>query len=46
VADPYGVAGTPTLYLVGRDGKVALAELGRTDEKVLVQGIQKALAAK
>lgn len=46
VADPYGVAGTPTLYLVGRDGKVVFAEVGRTPEKVLEQGIQKALAAK
>jgi peroxiredoxin len=46
VADPYGVAGTPTLYIVGRDGKVAFAEVGRTSEEVLEQGIQKALAAK
>jgi peroxiredoxin len=46
VADPYGVAGTPTVYLVGKDGKVALAELGRTPMDVLEQGIEKALAAK
>ena len=45
VADPYGVAGTPTLYLVGKDGKIAFAELGRTPPEVLEQGIQKALAS-
>ncbi len=45
-ADPYGVAGTPTLYLVGRDGRVAFAEVGRTSKEALEEAIQKALAAK
>ncbi|WP_025323152.1 TlpA family protein disulfide reductase [Deferrisoma camini] len=43
VADPYGVAGTPTLYLVGRDGKIAFAEVGLTDKEVLENEIRKAL---
>jgi alkyl hydroperoxide reductase subunit AhpC len=46
VADPYGVAGTPTLYLVDRAGKIALAEVGRTSREVLEAAIQKALEAK
>ncbi len=45
-ADPYGVAGTPTLYLVGRDGRVSFAEVGRTSKEALEEAIQKALAAK
>jgi len=45
VADPYGVAGTPTLYLVDRTGKILLAEVGRTSREVLEQAIKKALAA-
>ena len=45
VADPYGVAGTPTLYLVGKNGRIAFAELGRTPLEVLERGIRKALAA-
>lgn len=46
VADPYGVAGTPTLYLVDRAGKIALAEVGRTSKEVLEAAIRKALDAK
>lgn len=45
-ADPYGVAGTPTLYLVDRGGKIVLAEVGRTSREVLEAAIQKALEAK
>ncbi len=43
VADPYGVAGTPTLYLVGRDAKIAFAEVGLTDKDVLEAEIRKSL---
>lgn len=46
VADPYGVAGTPTLYLVGRDGKISFADVGRAPKEVLEAAIQKALAAR
>ncbi|MBI5016672.1 MAG: TlpA family protein disulfide reductase [Deltaproteobacteria bacterium] len=46
VADPYGVAGTPTLYLVDRAGKITLAEVGQTSREVLEKAIQKALEAK
>jgi len=40
VADPYGVGGTPTLYLVDRGGKIALAKAGRLKEEELEKAIQ------
>ena len=43
VADPYGVAGTPTLYLLDRSGKVALARVGRVPEEDLEKAIQAVL---
>lgn len=43
VADPYGVAGTPTIYLVDRGGKVALAKVGRFKEEELDKAIQSIL---
>ncbi len=43
VADPYGVAGTPTLYLVDKDGKIALAKAGRVKEEDLEKAVQSAL---
>lgn len=45
-ADPYGVAGTPTLYIVGKDGKITFAELGRTPREALEEAVEKALGAK
>ena len=43
VADPYGVGGTPTIYLVDRAGKVALAKVGRFKEEDLEKAIQSVL---
>jgi len=43
VADPYGVGGTPTIYLVDRGGKIALAKVGRFKEEDLEKAIQSAL---
>ncbi len=43
VADPYGVAGTPTLYLVDKSGKVVLAKAGRLKEEEVETAIQGAL---
>lgn len=43
VADPYGVGGTPTIYLVDRGGKVALAKVGRFKEEELEKAIQSVL---
>jgi len=40
VADPYGVAGTPTVFIVDRAGKVALAKVGRFKEEELEKVIQ------
>jgi len=43
VADPFGVGGTPTVYLVDRAGKVALAKVGRFKEEDLEKAIQSTL---
>jgi peroxiredoxin len=42
-ADPYGVAGTPTLFLLDREGKVAFARAGRLTEEELEKAIQAVL---
>ena len=46
VADPFGVAGTPTLYLLDRTGKIVLAEVGRTSKEALEEAVKKALESK
>jgi thiol-disulfide isomerase/thioredoxin len=46
VADAYGVPGTPALYLVGRDGRVSFADLGRTPMAALQEAIEAALGKK
>lgn len=43
VADPYGVPGTPTLYIVNREGKISFGHAGRLTKKELVEQIKKAL---
>ncbi len=43
VADPYGVAGTPTLYLIDKAGKILLAKSGRVKEEELEKAVQAAL---
>jgi len=43
VADPFGVGGTPTVYLVDRAGKVALMKVGRFKEEDLEKAIQSVL---
>jgi thiol-disulfide isomerase/thioredoxin len=43
VADPYGVGGTPTIYLVDRAGKIAFAKVGRIKEEDLEKAIQSVL---
>lgn len=42
-ADAYGVAGTPTLFLVDRAGKIILARAGRVKEEELEKAIQAVL---
>ncbi len=43
VADPYGVAGTPTIFLVDKSGKIVLAKAGRLKEEELETAIKNAL---
>jgi peroxiredoxin len=33
VSDPYGVQGTPTIYLIARDGNVAFSKAGDVEEE-------------
>jgi peroxiredoxin len=42
-ADPYGVAGTPTIYLLDKTGKVTLAKAGRMKEEELEKAIRSLL---
>lgn len=43
VSDPYGVAGTPTLYLVDKAGKIAFARAGALQEGELEKVVQAVL---
>ena len=43
VADPYGVAGTPTVYLIDKGGKVVQSKVGRFKEEDLEKAIQSVL---
>lgn len=45
-ADAYGVAGTPSVVLVGKDGKVSWTHVGREEGPKIEAEFQKALAAK
>jgi thiol-disulfide isomerase/thioredoxin len=44
-ADAYGVAGTPTLVLVTKNGKVSWAHVGRAEAPKIEAEVKKALAA-
>lgn len=43
-ADAYGVAGTPTLVLIGKDGKVSFTHVGKTELEDLEKATKAALA--
>jgi peroxiredoxin len=43
VSDPYGVAGTPTLYILDGDGVVKFAKVGRASEEELEEVIKQIL---
>ena len=43
VADPYGVGGTPTVFLLDKGGKVVLSKVGRFKEEDLEKAIQSVL---
>ncbi len=44
-ADAYGVAGTPTMVLIGRNGKVAWTHVGREEPQKIEEAIRRALAS-
>ena len=43
VSDPYGVAGTPTLYILDGNGVVKYAKVGRSSEEELETTIKQIL---
>jgi len=43
VADPFGVGGTPTIFLVEKGGKVSLTKVGRVKEEELEKAVQSLL---
>ncbi len=43
VADPYGVGGTPTIFIIDRAGNVTMARSGRIKEEELEKAIQSVL---
>lgn len=45
-ADAYGVAGTPSTILIGKNGKVTWTHVGREEGPAIEKEIQKALASK
>jgi peroxiredoxin len=42
-ADAYGVAGTPTMVVIGKSGKITFAHVGQTDEPTLEKVVATAL---
>jgi thiol-disulfide isomerase/thioredoxin len=40
IADPYGVAGTPTVYAIGMDGKVIFSAVGRVEPQELKEVLE------
>ena len=44
-ADSYGVAGTPTLVMIDRKGKVSWSHVGRAEAPMIEAEVKKALAA-
>lgn len=46
IADPYGVQGTPTVYVINREGRIAFAKVGTISYKNLLALIKKELAKK
>jgi len=43
VADPYGVGGTPTIFLLDKTGKVVIAKAGRVKEEELEKAVKSLL---
>lgn len=44
VADPYGVAGTPTVYIIDKNGNIAFAAVGRVEPEELKKVLKAILA--
>lgn len=44
IADPYGVAGTPTVYAIDLDGKISFSEVGRVEPEDLKEVLEHSLS--
>jgi hypothetical protein len=44
IADPYGVAGTPTVYAIDLEGKISFSEVGRLEPEELKEVLMKSLS--
>jgi thiol-disulfide isomerase/thioredoxin len=44
IADPYGVAGTPTVYAIGLDGKIIFSEVGKVEPEELKEVLKQSLS--
>ena len=44
IADPYGVAGTPTLYAIDLAGKISFSEVGRVEPEELTEAVKHSLS--
>ena len=43
VADPYGVAGTPTVYAIDLEGKISFSEVGKVEPEELIEVLKLSL---
>ena len=43
IADPYGVAGTPTLYTIDLEGKISFSEVGKVEPEELIEVLKHSL---
>ena len=44
IADPYGVAGTPTVYAIDLEGKVSFSEVGKVEPEELKEVLNHSLS--
>ena len=44
IADPYGVAGTPTVYAIDLEGKISFSEVGKVEPEELIEVLKHSLS--
>ena len=43
IADPYGVAGTPTVYTIDLEGKISFSEVGKVEPEELIEVLEQSM---